>query len=124
MVTVGELLGHFYVVLSVINAVGIEHIQHLLRVVALPQERTVSGSSALINRRVRQEYRVGGFYRCQAKLRNYTIILIQDQSLLEVGLCLLLLKWQMADLCCLLVLGPDCLEGVVQEVVLYQFDLE
>jgi hypothetical protein len=50
--------------------------------------------------------------------------LIQDQSLLEVGLCLLLLKWQMADLCCLLVLGPDCLEGVVQEVVLYQFDLE
>ena len=124
MVTVGELLGHLNVVLSVVNTVGVKHVQHFFRVVALPKERAAPRRSALIDRRVRQEDRGAGFHLREAKLCNDSVGLSQNESLLEVGLCLLLLKGQMADLCHLLVLASNCMEGIVQKVVLHKLYLE
>lgn len=124
MVAVGELLGYLNVVLSFVNTVGVKHVQHFLRVVALPKEGAVPRSSALIDGKVRQENRGAGFDLREVKLCDDSIRLSQNESLLEVGLCLLLLKRQMAYLCHLLVLASDSMKGVVQKVVLHELHLE
>lgn len=100
MVTVGILLGHFHVVLCLIDSQSVKHIKNLFGVILLLRKRAVSRRSAVLNLKKAWIWRLlaglGSLF--QVELCNDAVFVDENQRVLEVGFGLFLFEREVANL--------------------------